>query len=119
MYNEMAAEFHLSIQEAGVYELDAPLIDDANDRKKARAAEAFAVMIKKIQSLSPRIGIRDMSLTVSDECIVEMYFCDIGETNHDNMKRFHKVYDSLDLVIEGIEKDFDGLHEIKPHKVRY
>jgi len=117
-YND-SAFFTLSLKDGEIHTHNSPIITPSLDQQKTKATKIFASLVEKLQSLTPRISIRDLTLCLDDVCIVEIFFYDINPRDEKDMKYFHKLYKSLAQLEQSIETDFNDLPAIVPIKMRF
>jgi hypothetical protein len=108
---EDPAEFTLIMKETGIYDGDMPIVDAANDRQKARAAEAFGAFVARLQARTPRIAVEQVSLSVTEKegSVVELIYGNVGVRDRNNLEMITKSYTDLDAAIKAMEEDFVDL----------
>jgi len=111
--------FVISLKNGEIHKHDSPIITPSLDQQKTKATKIFASLVEKLQSLTPRINIHDLTLCLDDVCIVEIFFYDINPRDEKDMKYFHKLYKSLAQLEQSIETDFNDLPAIVPIKMRF
>ena len=111
--------FILSLKEGEIHTQDNPQIDPSFGLKKTQVTKLFAAWVEKVQNLTPRISIRDLTLCVDDVYIIEIYFYNINACDEKDLKHFQKMYDSYEQCRAGIENDLNGLPDTVPISQRF